>query len=479
MSHQILTSIRVLFSDRLTNCPFIERAIILLIATLISLQLSAKEQPNFLFIIADDCTFTDLEVYGGQAKTPHLNKLASEGMLFTKCFQAAPMCSPTRHCLYTGLYPVKSGAHPNHTFVKRGTQSIAHYLKSAGYRVALSGKTHINPPESFPFEYSNAKGKGGGGGNPDMSEIDAIFKYSKESNKPVAVFACSNEPHTPYTRGNPSAYPPSEMILPPHYVDTSETRTEFSKYLAEITYFDSQVGQCLDLLRKHELEEKTLVMVVSEQGNAFPFAKWTCYDKGLQSGMIVRWPGKVTPNCQSDAMVEYVDVVPTFIQAAGLELPPGLDGQSFIPVLRGWANEHKQYSFGLQTTRGINHGSEHYGIRTVRSKRYRYIRNLTPEAAFRNTMMRSDWWKSWQEVAASGNEHAKQVVHRFQHRPAEELYDSLNDPWNLHNLAMLPKFQEQRELLGNVLDAWMRDQGDLGQATELSANDRQWKNRKK
>ena len=97
----------------------------------------------------------DGEVYGGQAKTPNLNQLAKQGLKFTRCFQTAPMCSPTRHNIYTGLYPVRSGAWPNHTCVYPGTKSIAHYLKDSGYRVALSGKTHISPRESFPFEYSD------------------------------------------------------------------------------------------------------------------------------------------------------------------------------------------------------------------------------------------------------------------------------------------------------------------------------------
>jgi uncharacterized sulfatase len=120
----------------------------------VSFGAAKNTRPNFVFIIADDCTFRDIGCYGGQAYTPNIDKLASQGMRFTHCFQAAPMCSPTRHNIYTGLYPVKSGAYPNHTFAKDGTKSVVHYLKPLGYRVALSGKKHINPPEVFPFEYS-------------------------------------------------------------------------------------------------------------------------------------------------------------------------------------------------------------------------------------------------------------------------------------------------------------------------------------
>ena len=130
-------------------------------------------QPNIVFIIADDCTYWDMEVYGGQANTPHLNKLAKQGMQFSRCFQAAPMCSPTRHNIYTGIYPVKSGAYPNHTFVKEGVRSVAHYLGDAGYRVALSGKRHINPQKAFPFEYSSAKN------NPDVDAINALMSECK------------------------------------------------------------------------------------------------------------------------------------------------------------------------------------------------------------------------------------------------------------------------------------------------------------
>ncbi|MGY8691278.1 MAG: sulfatase-like hydrolase/transferase, partial [Verrucomicrobiales bacterium] len=278
----------------------------------------AAEAPNLVFIIADDCTYLDLEVYGGQAKTPHLNSLAKEGMQFSRCFQAAPMCSPTRHNLYTGIYPVKSGAWPNHTRVYPGTKSIAHYLKDAGYRVALSGKTHIAPKASFPFEYSGEFRSADPSETHPYPVIDKLIAESKKAKTPFCLMACSNEPHTPYNKGNPSAYPPASLKLPPTWVDTPQTRLQYSKYLAEITYFDAQCGALLKSLEKHDAFSNTLVMVVSEQGSGFPFAKWTCFELGLASGMIARWPGKIAPDAKSDALVEYVDVAPTFLQAAGV-----------------------------------------------------------------------------------------------------------------------------------------------------------------
>jgi len=196
----------------------------------------AAEKPNLVFMIADDCTYLDMGVHGGQAKTPRMNKLAGEGMQFSRCFQTAPMCSPTRHNIYTGIYPVKSGAWPNHTRVYPGTKSIAHYLQDAGYRVALSGKTHIGPKESFPFEYSvEFKAADPKTGNP-YPTLEKLISESKEKGNPFCIFACSNEPHGPYTKGDPSAYPQESLKLPPTWVDTPETRQSYSKYLAEITY---------------------------------------------------------------------------------------------------------------------------------------------------------------------------------------------------------------------------------------------------
>jgi N-sulfoglucosamine sulfohydrolase len=430
-------------------------------------------QPNFLFIIADDCTHRDIGCYGGQALTPNIDRLATEGMRFTQCFQAAPMCSPTRHNIYSGLYPVKSGAYPNHTFAKAGTKSVVHYLKPHGYRVALSGKKHIAPQEVFPFELSGLKN------NPDMGEVDKLFKQSKDAGTPFCLFACSNEPHEPYTMGDPSKYDANRITLPANFVDTPETRNAYVKYLAEISYYDWQVGECLRLLEKHGHADNTLVLVVSEQGSSFPFAKWTCYDAGLQSAMIARWPGKIAAGTTSNAMVEYVDVLPTFLHAAGVKRPDILDGRSFLPVLTGKETQHKQFVFGLMTTRGILNGSDHFGIRSVRSGKYKYIVNLTPEVPFSNVAMKDAPFKSWQAKAAAGDAAAAEIVRRFQHRPAEELYDVTTDTLEWKNLANDPKLAGTKAKLKNQLTMWMTAQGDKGAETEMEAHEHQARNRMK
>lgn len=419
--------------------------------------------PNFVFIIADDCTHRDIGCYGGQAHTPNMDHLAEEGIRMTRCFQAAPMCSPTRHNIYTGLYPVKSGAYPNHTFVNDDVKSIVHYLKPAGYRLGLSGKTHINPRANFAFEYS------GKNNNPDMAVLDRFFGECVKTQTPFCQFVCSNEPHTPWNKGDPSQYPVENIKLPSYFVDTPTTRQEFAKYLAEITYFDGQVGEVLALLKKHRLEENTLVMVVSEQGNSMPFAKWTVYDHGLQSAMIVRWPGQVKPATESAALVEYVDVLPTFLDAAGVPRPEILDGRSMLPVLRGETDHHKDFVFALQTSRGILQGPPHYGRRSVRSEQYKLIWNLDPSARFYNGIAKEAYFAEWEARAQAGDARARELVDRYFSPPEYEFFDVIKDPLEQHNLADDPASTEAMNILKKELADWMKAQGDQGQATELAA----------
>lgn len=443
------------------------RLFFLILPIFFSFSAVSADKPNIVFINGDDLTHTDLSVYGGQAITPNFDRLASEGMVFRECFQAAPMCSPTRHNLYTGLYPVKTGAYPNHTFAKEGTKSIVQYLKPHGYRVALSGKRHVSPESIFSFEYSGVKN------NPDMAAVEALMAESKEAGTPFCLFACSNEPHEPWDKGDPSQYPKDQIKLPPYFVDTPVTRDGMSRYLAEITYYDGQVGQILDLLDKYSLTDNTIVMVSSEQGSSLPFAKWTLYDPGLQTALLVRWPGKVAAGSETDAMVEYVDVVPTLLDAAGIDIPDGLDGKSFLPVLAGEATKHKDYVYGIMTTRGINNGSDHFGIRSVRSKDYQLIVNLTPEVTFTNACTASPEFQSWVKRAETGKKKAANLVKRYQHRPPVELYKVGEDWHQWKNLADDPEYSDVLRDMNAKLDEWMESQGDLGEATEMAALDHQ------
>lgn len=428
--------------------------------------IAQNSHPNIVLVIADDCRRGDLGCYGSaDAVTPNIDRIASEGLKFNNFFQATAMSSPTRHCLLTGLYPVKSGAYPNHTFIEEGIKTLPYYLKNAGYRVAIQGKRHIAPLEAFPFEFLSP-----GNDNVNIEKIERFMADVSEKKEPFFLYIASHDPHSPWTRGDRSLFDAEKLTLPPSLVDTKETREKYVNYLAEINQLDSDVGKIDELIKKYNLDNNTIFIFTSEQGYSFPFAKWTCYDAGLQTGFIIRWQGVTLPGTETNAMCEYVDMTPTLLDIAGVAIPEGLDGRSFQPVIRGNANRFKEYVFALQTTRGIISGSPYYGIRSVRNDRFSYIVNLTPEEPFRcvSTKNNDPVWASWKREANTNN-HAKQQVHNYQYRPQEELYDIINDPYQMNNLIGDSKYTRDVEILRKELHKWMESQGDLGQTTEMDA----------
>lgn len=423
------------------------------------------EHPNFVLFIADDCSHYDLGCYGSvDSKTPNIDSFASQGLRFTKAYQAVPMSSPTRHNLYTGLWPVRSGAYPNHTHADKGTLSVVQHLQPLGYKVALIGKSHVAPKSVFPFDvYVPTEN-----GEINQQAIQKFISDCKQKGEPFCLFVASNQPHTPWNKGDASQFDANKLTLPPMYVDIPQTRELLTHYLGEINFMDQEFGSVLSTLDKEKVADKSVVVYLSEQGNSLPFAKWTCYDAGVHSACIVRWPGVIKPGSVSDALVEYVDMVPTFVDIAGGKPQAKVDGESFKPVLTGQKKEHKKYSFSLQTTRGINAGAPFYGIRSVSDGKYRYIVNLTPDATFRNVEVNSPLFQEWKKLGET-NAHAKAMTTKYQHRPAIELYDVPNDPYCMTNLAENEKYASVINLLDKELKKWMKECGDEGQATEMRA----------
>lgn len=432
---------------------------------------AAEERPNLVLFLADDCTFRDLGCYGGtHSFTPAIDQLATEGMRFTKCYQAAPMCSPTRHNLFNGMFPVRTGAYPNHTFVDPWVKSLPHYLSELGYRVALLGKRHIGPRENYPFEYLGDKAKGTD--HIDLGLAEKFLAEVAESEQPFCLVVCSHQPHGPFTLGDRSLFDAKTIPLRSNMVDTPATREQFTAYLAEIHFMDGQVSTLRKQLEQHALKQNSLFVFLSEQGNSFPFSKWTCYEDGVRSAMIASWPSRIKPGSTTEALVEYNDILPTFIAAAGGEVPAQLDGVSLLPLFENPNQKGKEYAFSMQTTRGIINGSDYFGIRSVTDGQFRYIYNLSPEASFSNavTVPRGDdrLWGSWLKQAKSKTE-AAQLVQKYLTRPAEELYDLQADPDNMENLAEHQDYQKQKKRLREALLDWMSDCGDKGLETELLA----------
>ena len=431
----------------------------------------SAQKPNLLLFLADDMTYTDLGCYGNpDVKTPAIDQLASEGLRLTRCYSSAPTCSPLRQSLYTGLYPIRNGAHPNHSQVHAGVKSIPHYLVPLGYRVAIVGKRHEAPAEAFPFEFLGGS-HGDSGKTPDGEDLPlgvAREFMARDSDQPWCLVIASNQPHTAWNRGDASAYPPDELTVPAYLVDTPETRAGLSRYYAEITYMDDQVQQVMEMLEELKQTENTAFLWLSEQGSQLPFGKWTCYDTGIHAAAVLRWPNVVKAGSESAALISYVDLVPTWIELAGGNPKPlDLDGVSFADVLKRKAKNHHTAVYATHTTRGIYNGSEAFAIRAATDGEWLYIRNLHSMESFQNTITHKDpIFRSWRRVATP---FATERVNAYQKRSAEELYHLKKDPWCLKNQIG----QTDDRGLSTKLDAWMKRQGDRGDATERDAENRQ------
>jgi uncharacterized sulfatase len=423
---------------------------------------SMTKKPNILLILADDLSWFDIGCYGSKdVKTPNIDRLSREGMQFSSAFTATAMCAPTRQQLYTGLFPVRSGAMANHSEVTPGTKSMVHHLSDLGYEVSLWGKTHFGPEEAFPFKITKKM----------------VIPSGEE---PFCMVLASKNPHNPWPKVK--GYDPDKLTMPPYLIDNKETRMAMARYFTEISELDDEVGQIMADLEAKGKAKDTIVIFTSEQGSAFFGGKWTCYDRGLKTALIVKWPGQIEPGSKSDALIQYVDVVPTLVDIAGghskyvdtgrpgaAEGGNGFDGKSFLKILLGGSEEINEYVYGVHTMQGAWVGGP-YPIRSVRDKQYKYIWNPMHERPFVNFLMVEDklhFWESWVRDAAT-NSQASEIVKRWSRRPEIEFYDTVNDPYELNNLANNPEYAGQMSEMKMQLANWMAQQGDKGIKTELS-----------
>ena len=449
-------------------------------------------KPNIVIFIADDLSWHDVACFSGptSARTPHIDQFARQGMKLTGFFSPASVCSPTRQALLTGLYPVRSGAYPNHAVVRPGTKSLPTHLGSLGYRTAVVGKQHYGPAASYPFdEELSLRDESNGGGRLPLAQMEKFVRADRD--RPFCLYIATKEPHGPHTLGDQSAYDPDTLIVPPYLVDTPETRRGLAAYYAEVTYMDAQFGAVLRMLAETgHADDDTLVLFFSEQGNSLPHGKWTCYDVGIRVAAIARWPGVIPPGTENRSLVQYVDMAPTLLAAAGADPAAsdtgcpdahgarGFDGRNFLDVLTGKTQAFRDVIFAQHTARGINRGPEAYGTRAVRDSRYKLIVNLEPEEEFAGAAIGGKEFASWQQKAEAGDAFARTQVARYLRRPATELYDLETDPWELTDLADQPAHAATIERLRGHLETWMEQQGDRGDATEREAHLHQNRNKR-
>jgi N-sulfoglucosamine sulfohydrolase len=279
----------------------------------------------------------------------------------------------------------------------------------------------------------------------------------------------SINPHAPWTMGDPSEFNADKLVLPPHWVDTKQVRQEFTKYLAEVRRLDNQVGDVMKLLKETGQDKNTILIFLGEQGPQFPGGKWTLWDNGQKSSMIVRWPGKVKAKSETEAIAQYEDVTPTLIDIAGGKPIQSLDGKSFLPVILGKSNTFRDVAYGIHNN--IPEGPA-YPIRAIRDANYKLLLNLTPDKKYHikymmNPNKKDSYWNGWLAQAATSAKD-KKLIERIVDRPAVEFYDLKKDPYELNNLANNPAYKKQIEQYTTRLKQWMKQQGDPGASIDIN-----------
>ena len=430
----------------------------------ISTGMEAQQQrPNIVAVIADDLASHEIGCYGGRnVPTPNIDRIAREGVRFTNCYASTSMSVPIRASLYTGLYPVRNGTYKNHQTSRSDITSITAYLPENGYQVWRTGKMHTTPRSVFRFEEIPGFEENCVKETADYF-TDSLELRVRQTKDPFCLFVCSTNPHAPWTVGDPSFFDPDKLVLSPLLPDSKEFREIYCTYLAEVKELDDQVGAIWKMLEETGQLDNTLLMFLGEQGPQFPGGKWTSWDYGVHSAMIARYPAKIKAGTVSDVLVQYEDILPTFIEFTGGKPAQAIEGRSFLPALFGKRKECRQWAYGIHNN--VPEGSA-YPIRSIRDKRYKLIVNLTPEAEYlEKHVMNSKVWSCW----IYGDEHARKMADRYVRRPAIEFYDTKNDPWELNNLASDKKYAKKIAKMKQLLEEWMKDQGDRGAEMDAPA----------
>jgi N-sulfoglucosamine sulfohydrolase len=434
---------------------------------------SAQNKPNVVLFIADDHTALDCGAYGSrEVRTPNIDQLARQGLLFRNAFAASPTCMPSRAALFTGLMPFRNGAHANNlagqSQCREDVLSVPHYLKKLGYRVAQAGKTHFGPKSVFPFErIADSEVPEPGFENNRGLHMDLNTQVVDEwlahvsTNEPFCLIVCDHSPHVIWT-AQPT-YDPAAITVPPNHIDTPELRKSRARYYTDITKMDTNLGRVLASVEKHGFSTNTVFIYTADQGAQWPFAKWGLYDQGIHVPFIARWPGTVTPGATTEAMISFVDVVPTLIELAGGKAPAEVDGKSFLPVLLGKSSRHREVIFA---THSQDTGMNSSPMRCVRTARYKYILNLSPQIEYTTHMDKAkdhdggrDYWDSWVKRAET-DPRAAVILKQYHWRPREEFYDVLLDPYEVHNLAADPVYADLKNNMSQQLIAWRKQQSD-------------------
>lgn len=411
-------------------------------------------------MIADDLGLHTGAYGDKQARTPQLDKLASEGVRFEHAFCTTASCSASRSVILSGMHNHATGhyghAHSVHHFSYLPfVKPMPRVLRDAGYATGIIGKLHVNPLSEFPWDL---KAEGENRNVWGMAEKARAFLKSN-GGKPFYLHVGFGDPHRAaqgfanrdYPNVKRSVFDPAKIDPPSFLPNNQPTREEVAEYYEAANRMDQGVGFFLDALREAGQLDNTLIVFMSDNGMPFPNAKTNVYDAGSRLPLIVKAPGR-KPGV-SNALASWVDIMPTCLDFAQVKAPDyPMHGRSLMPVLgqenpTGWDEAYFSHTFHEITM--------YYPVRGVRNRRYRYLRNLASgiEYPHASDLFRS---KTWQSLLPGGDKAmlGQRRVGDYLHRPEEELYDVVSDPNEVKNLAKVPQHRTTLAELRKKVHDW-------------------------
>jgi N-sulfoglucosamine sulfohydrolase len=426
-----------------------------------------EELPNILWIVSEDNSAYFTGCYGNSsATTPNIDRLASEGFLYTHAYATCAVSSPSRNTIITGAYACSNGNEQMRSNypMSEMIHTYPEYLRQAGYYCTNNSKTDYNTSSIDPPEIW------------DESSNRAHYKNRPEGKPFFAVFNLMVSHESSIHRSIPTEklrHDPAKVVLPPYHPDTPEMRHDWAQYYDKIEDMDTQVGALLKELADSGLADNTIVMYYGDNGGILARSKRFVYETGTQIPFVIRIPEKYKylfpakkPGQKVDRLINFVDLAPTLLSIAGVPIPDYMEGDAFLGTQK---TKDPEYTFMSRQRM-----DERYDyVRAVRDKEYRYIRNYMP---FRITMQHVDYLfnapsaQSWEDAFKAGITNKVQS-RAFLPKPVEELYDSEKDPWEINNLAGNPEYTDVLKRMRNALTEWEREIKDVGLVPETDYPD--------
>lgn len=435
---------------------------------------------NILFLTADDLNYNSLGCYGSPVRdiTPNIDRLAGEGIRFCQAYVNISVSQPSRQSMLTGQYPHTNGA-TGFNPIRKEVVTLNEILRDAGYLNGIMGKEkHYQPAEKFCWEFVRtesdlASGLGIG------RDPEKYYRFTKEflekaksQNRPFFLHANSHDPHRPFagsaaeTRQWGADLPKATRKISENEVavhgmipDLPGTRRETAEYYSSVNRCDQTIGAVLKALDESGLADNTLVVFLSDNGMSFPYAKTNCYLNSTRTPLIIRWPELVSAGCADSLnLVSGVDLMPTFLDILELPFPEGLQGRSFMKLLKGKKQKGRDYVF---TEFHRNFARDSFPMRAVQNREYLYIINEWSDGktVFQNESKSGLSFPSM--VEAGKTDPAIQArVDFYNHRTREEFYNLMEDPDALNNLSGDPDMKKEIGKFRKVLMKHLRSTDD-------------------